>query len=170
MVRRQAVHGMVCGGGPAVALRSLPKKKKKAAKGVQLGQEKSAGGNVTKVMTVKISYWFVDSDSSLLHFTAQFERSHLGTNGLVQLYETIDGAAALVLVSREKAKNLGLQVLARTRGGDWRRVPLPGGCHALQPLGGGVRREARRLRRIDDRPVEMFIVASMNGASVKMVL
>ena len=27
-----------------------------------------------------------------------------------------DGAAALVLVSGEKAKNLGLQVLARTRG------------------------------------------------------
>lgn len=37
----------------------------------------------------KLSYWFVDSDSSLLHFTAQFQRSHLGTNRSVQLYKTM---------------------------------------------------------------------------------
>ncbi|KAM3271608.1 hypothetical protein ACQJBY_042044 [Aegilops geniculata] len=36
--------------------------------------------------------------------------------------------------------------------GDRRGLPRPGGRRALQPLGGGLHREARRLRRTDDRP------------------
>ena len=43
-------------------------------------------------------------------------------------------------------------LLRRGRMGYWRGLPQPGGCRALQPLGGGLCREAQRLRRVDDRP------------------
>ncbi|XBI30445.1 hypothetical protein VPH35_054186 [Triticum aestivum] len=36
--------------------------------------------------------------------------------------------------------------------GDRRGLPQPGGCRALQPLGGGLRLEARRRCRADDHP------------------
>ena len=36
--------------------------------------------------------------------------------------------------------------------GDRRGLPRPGGHRVLQPLGGGLQREARRSRRTDDRP------------------
>ena len=119
-----------------------------------------------------------------------------------------DGLAALVLVSGEKARNLGLQVLARIRGyadvaqaprlfiggdlafasrgsvflgfvratrrgpdlhhascnkGDRGGLPCPGGCRALQPLGSGLRREARRLLHIDDHPGDRDVGGHRGG-------
>uniref|UniRef100_A0A453AKL1 Uncharacterized protein n=2 Tax=Aegilops tauschii subsp. strangulata TaxID=200361 RepID=A0A453AKL1_AEGTS len=36
--------------------------------------------------------------------------------------------------------------------GDRRGLPQAGGCRVLQPLGGGLRHEVRRLRHADDHP------------------